>query len=142
MRPATVSASGLSPGGAASRTVRGSSVAPSDGVVLLTLGEAVGGFAEVPAGSVPDVVEGPAGDPDTAFSLVTDECPVRPPPKVPLIRPNAIAETTTQGRDSNSQPLQTHVRPYLSHPLGSTRQPSTDPVAPRRCAETTGVRPS
>jgi hypothetical protein len=65
-------------------------------VVLLTLGEAVGGFAEAAAGSVGDVVEGAAGDPDTAFSLVTDECPVRPPPKVPLIRPKASAETTSR----------------------------------------------
>jgi hypothetical protein len=76
--------------------VRGSSVAPSEGVVLLTLGEAVGGFAEVSDGPAPGAAEDAAGEPETAFSLVTDECPVNPPPKVPLIRPNAIAETTTR----------------------------------------------
>jgi hypothetical protein len=96
MRPATVAAFGLSPGWAASRTLRGSSVAPSTGVVLLTLGEAVGGSAEVSAGPVSDVDEGPAGEPVTAFSLVTDESRATPAPKVPLIRPNASAETTSR----------------------------------------------
>jgi hypothetical protein len=64
--------------------------------VLLTLGEAASGLADASVGPVAGVVEGPAGDPEAAFSLVTDECPVRLPPKVPLIRPNASPETTSR----------------------------------------------
>ncbi len=91
-----MAASGRSPGGAACSTGRGSSVEVSAGVVLVTLGEGAAVVGEVVAGALPDVDEGPTGEPEDPFSLPTDESADRPVPKVPLISPSAAAETTTR----------------------------------------------